>query len=216
MNIAKLYEMQKTLDARIIEEKRLQGQDLLPNTILALKVELGEMANEWRGFKHWSNDQQPRVKVKTECSTCEGSGDVNWPSSREFLIEGSSGLDYEKCEDCGGSGDGPYRNLLLEEYVDCVHFFLSIARQLGLDETDLTIIDDYLEGSTTKVLNRLIYHAGGIGMEYSPFSTITSFRMAFNMFFALGQQHFGFTLEQIEAAYLDKNKVNHERQANGY
>lgn len=180
MNIAKLYAMQKTLDARIIEEKGLRGQDLLPNTILALQVELGEMANEWRGFKHWSNDQQPRVKVP---ATAWGA---------------------------------PFRNLLLEEYVDCVHFFLSIARQLGLDETDLTIIDDYLEGSTTKVLNRLIYHAGGIGMEYSPYSTITSFRMAFNMFFALGQQRFGFTLDQIEAAYLDKNKVNHERQANGY
>lgn len=180
MNIAKLYEMQKTLDARIIAEKNLQGQDLLPNTILALQVELGEMSNEWRGFKHWSNDQEPRVKVP---ATAWGA---------------------------------PYRNLLLDEYVDCLHFFLSIARQLGLDETDLTIIDDYLEGSTTKVLNRLIYHAGGIGMEYSPYSSITSFRMAFNMFFALGQQRFNFTLEQIEAAYLDKNKINHERQANGY
>jgi dimeric dUTPase (all-alpha-NTP-PPase superfamily) len=66
------------------------------------------------------------------------------------------------------------------------------------------------------VLTRLIYHAGGIGMEYSPHSSITSFRMAFNMLFALGQQRFGFTLEQIEAAYLEKNKVNHERQENGY
>lgn len=168
MNIAKLFEMQKELDARIIEEKGLQGQDLLPNTILALQVELGEMANEWRGFKHWSNDQAPR-----------------W-------------------------------GRLLEEYVDCLHFFLSIARQLGLNETDLTIIDDYLEGSTTKAISRLIYHTGAIGIDFSRYSTLTSYRMAFNMFFTLGQQRFGFTLEQIEVWYLEKNKVNHERQANGY
>ncbi|WP_339273546.1 dUTP diphosphatase [Paenibacillus sp. FSL W8-0426] len=180
MNIAKLFEMQKMLDARIIEEKGLRGQDLLPNTILALQVELGEMANEWRGFKHWSNDQEPRVKVP---ATAWGA---------------------------------PYRNLLLEEYVDCLHFFLSIARQLDLGETDLTIIDDYLEGSTTKAISRLIYHTGAIGIDFSRYSTLTSFRMAFNIFFALGQQRFGFTLEQIKAAYLEKNKVNHERQANGY
>jgi len=208
MNIAKLYEMQKTLDARIIEEKSLQGQDLLPNTILALQVELGEMSNEWRGFKHWSNDQEPRLEIR--CAKCAGAGDhyeqYGWTPSRK--------PHKSKCGACNGKGHT--KQPLLEEYVDCVHFFLSIARQLGLDETDLTIIDDYLEGSTTNVLTRLIYHTGGIGMEYSPYSAITSYRMAFNMFFALGQQRFGFTLEQIEAAYLDKNKVNHERQANGY
>ncbi|WP_337034715.1 dUTP diphosphatase [Paenibacillus illinoisensis] len=203
MNIAKLYEMQKTLDARIIEEKKLQGQDLLPNTILALQVELGEMANEWRGFKHWSDRMEPKhgYKAKIKCSSCDGRG--YWYTGHR--------VNCTKCDD-----NGEITNPLLEEYVDCVHFFLSIARQLGLDEKDLTIIDDYLEGSTTKVLTRLIYHAGGIAMEYSPYSAITSFRMAFNMFFALGRQRFGFTLEQIEAAYLEKNKVNHERQANGY
>ncbi|WP_413373236.1 dUTP diphosphatase [Paenibacillus taichungensis] len=208
MNIAKLYGMQKTLDARIIEEKGLRGQDLLPNTILALQVELGEMSNEWRGFKHWSNDQEPRLEIR--CAKCAGAGNhyeqYGWTPSRK--------PPKSKCGACNGKGHT--KQPLLEEYVDCVHFFLSIARQLGLDDTDLTIIDDYLEGSTTNVLTRLIYHAGGIGMVYSPYSGITSYRMAFNMFFALGQQRFGFTLEQIEAAYLEKNKVNHERQANGY
>ncbi|MCF7753417.1 dUTP diphosphatase [Paenibacillus xylanexedens] len=203
MNIAKLYEMQKTLDARIIEEKNLRGQDLLPNTILALQVELGEMANEWRGFKHWSDKREPKhgYEAKIKCTSCGGRG--HWYTGNK--------VDCNKCETTG-----EITNPFLEEYVDCVHFFLSVARQLGLDETDLTIIDDYLEGSTTNVLTRLIYHTGGIGMEYSPYSAITSYRMAFNMFFALGQQRFNFTLEQIEAAYLDKNKVNHERQANGY
>lgn len=208
MNIAKLYEMQKTLDARIIEEKSLQGQDLLPNTILALQVELGEMANEWRGFKHWSTDQEPRGEMKIQCPKCHGEG-------THGALAGNLGYTEVDCAECDENCEVTV-NPLLEEYVDCVHFFLSIARQLGLDEKDLTIIDDYLEGSTTNVLTRLIYHAGGIGMEYSPYSGITSYRMAFNMFFALGQQRFGFTLEQIEAAYLEKNKVNHERQANGY
>lgn len=202
MKLKELYEMQKVLDQRIIDQHNLGGVDLLPNTVLALQVEIAELANCWRGFKHWSKDQNPRLEVV--CHSCKGNKKFSFCGIQED----------EDCSYCDGSGI--QERPLLEEYVDCLHFFLSIARQLGLDETDLTIIDDYLEGSTTKVLTRLIYHSGGIDMGYTPYSAITSFRMAFNMFFALGQQRFGFTLEQIEAAYLDKNKVNHERQANGY
>ncbi len=36
MNLEKMFEMQKALDERIIKEKGLEGQDLLPNLILAL------------------------------------------------------------------------------------------------------------------------------------------------------------------------------------
>lgn len=48
MNLEKMFEMQKALDERIIKEKELEGQDLPPNLILALQVELVECANEWR------------------------------------------------------------------------------------------------------------------------------------------------------------------------
>lgn len=66
MDISKLYEIQKKTDARIIKEKNLEGQDLLPNTVLALQVEIAELANEWRGFKHWSSDREPRQGMLME------------------------------------------------------------------------------------------------------------------------------------------------------
>ena len=47
LDFKKLFEMQGALDAHIINEKELEGQDLLPMKILALQVELGELANEW-------------------------------------------------------------------------------------------------------------------------------------------------------------------------
>lgn len=65
MNLTKLFEMQRELDERIIEQHGLQGEDLLPKKILALQVELGELAQEWRGFKFWSKDQQPRYEKKS-------------------------------------------------------------------------------------------------------------------------------------------------------
>ncbi|RPJ98158.1 Dimeric dUTPase [Bacillus subtilis] len=36
------------------------------------------------------------------------------------------------------------------------------------------------------------------------------------LFLSIGTIGFGFTLEQIEAAYMDKNAVNHQRQQEGY
>lgn len=110
MNLAKLFETQKALDDRIIKARELEGKDLYPNTILALQVELAEFANEGRWFKHWSKDQEPRGYKK--CTVCEGKG------MHLSISEG-----YGECKSCKGTGEGE-DNPLLEEYVDCVHFFL--------------------------------------------------------------------------------------------
>lgn len=73
MNLQKLFEMQAELDERIIQQHpELRGQNNLDWKLLALQVELGECANEWRGFKKWSNNQQPFTTVS--CSACRGAG----------------------------------------------------------------------------------------------------------------------------------------------
>ncbi|MFB8733869.1 dUTP diphosphatase [Bacillus sp. SL00103] len=59
--------MQAELDRRIIKEKGLEGQDLLPNTYVALITELGEFANEGRWFKHWSDKKGPKKKINHNC-----------------------------------------------------------------------------------------------------------------------------------------------------
>ncbi|PHC94830.1 dUTPase [Bacillus toyonensis] len=55
MNLTRIFEMQKVLDTRIVKEHGLEGENLFYNMILALQVEIGELANETRCFKHWSN-----------------------------------------------------------------------------------------------------------------------------------------------------------------
>lgn len=60
MNLDKLYKLQAELDNHILEnEKKRTGKEidkklLLEQTILALLVEVGELANATRCFKHWS------------------------------------------------------------------------------------------------------------------------------------------------------------------
>src|SRR5690606_9793852 len=126
MNLSKLFEIQRNLDDHIEREHpRQPGEERLAKKILALQVELGELANEWRGFKFWSKDQEPRIKdyKQTKCKWCNGSGDDG------------TGV----CPDCKSSGD-VYKeyNPLLEEYVDCLHFILSIGLEIGVcpDELD--------------------------------------------------------------------------------
>ena len=63
MNLEKLFEAQRVLDERIEQEHpRTENENRVPQKILALQVELGEMANEWRGFKFWSANQEPRTQ----------------------------------------------------------------------------------------------------------------------------------------------------------
>jgi dimeric dUTPase (all-alpha-NTP-PPase superfamily) len=169
MEIAKMFELQKELDAKIIREKGLEGKDLLPNTVLALQVELGELANEWRGFKHWSADQEPRTEK------------------------------------------------MLVEYVDCLHFILSIGLQCYYDESIPALknkrnIYCHHCGDVISQFTKLIQIVGSFGTFEKSEGNYTRILMLFG---GLGEK-LGFTWEQIEQAYMDKNKINHERQANGY
>lgn len=225
MNISELYEMQKALDARIIEEKGLQGQDLLPNTVLALQVEIGELANEWRGFKHWSNDREPRGEMKVQCPKCHGEG-------THGDLGGNLGYIEVDCTNCDGNCEVTI-NPLLEEYVDCLHFFLSIAHQRNWPESIylyVEAIEDIREtgfdGGITGAFLEMEYWLLRSYMENKPMETVEKnlkystkefcFRNAFFIFIALGIVGFGFSWELIAEAYLAKNRINHMRQENGY
>ena len=58
MNLDKLYKLQAELDNHILTKhkilEKMTKEELLNNTILALLVEVGELANATRCFKHWS------------------------------------------------------------------------------------------------------------------------------------------------------------------
>lgn len=222
MNLEKMFQMQAELDNRIIREKGLEGQDLLPGLILALQVELAECANEWRGFKFWSNDQRPCTEKEIECSLCKGTGDMNYERVAEDA-EGSGGHEYIKCEECNGEGTTGTKNPLLEEYVDCLHFILSIGN-----------LTKYSKNNDINDLKRNTLEASGVKAFLELFKEITFFNeerkvskntigltrimiyeRIFWRFNELGIA-LGFTPEQIEAAYMDKNAVNHKRQQEGY
>lgn len=196
MNLQKLFEMQRQLDEHIEKEHpRQDGEDRLTKKILALQVELGELANEWRGFKYWSHDQKPRRAVYEICKYCEG---------RKTL-----GFQLESCWYCGGTGLQVIKRPLLEEYVDCLHFILSI----GLDENIGTLEWEQIESWKRESIMDQFIDLFDCTVRLK--TDITEYVVIWDYFIGLGEM-LGFTWDEVEAAYMRKNAVNHQRQESGY
>lgn len=221
LDLVKLFETQRVLDKRIVKEKGLEGQDLLPMKILALQVELGELANEWRGFKFWSEDREPRDWMPNEkdvCDSCNG---------KPIFYE--NGKIVGQCKDCDGCGVHFY-NPLLEEYVDCLHFILSIGLENAVyfgEDVPINVIgweagkEVYKESNINLQFSSLFLEIAGLydatagGRAYDFQDVEDAYCNIWGSFIGLGEM-LGFTWKQVEDAYYAKNRINHERQATGY
>lgn len=94
----------------------------------------------------------------------------------------------------------------LEEYVDCLHFAVSL---LNYNEIDINFTyNDYFPDSNP-------YSRDNIFTELITIASMSGFDYSIKKLFALGHR-FGFTWDEIYEMYLKKNKINHERQNGGY
>ncbi len=165
MNITKLFEMQKSLDRHIQEKHNLHAEDLIDKKILALFVELGELANETRCFKFWS---------------------LKGPSERK---------------------------LILAEYVDGVHFILSlgIGCNLQITSVDVKVGQSSKENDVTAQFLNIYASIQSFSMEQSQ----ENYETMFAEYLVLGNM-LGFSGEDVERAYVEKNQINYDRQKQGY
>lgn len=209
MNLQKLFEAQAELDAFIEQQHPTQeGENRLEKKVLALLVELGECCNEWRGFKFWSNDQEPNTFVpnpKDVCLKCSGTGMLD--EEKEFI-------ERRFCDECDGCGNH-YHNALLEEFVDCLHFILSIGNDLQFDYKEFLKRQFAMDEDVNRLFidvmistGKIIHHYGTNFARYFLYATL-------HYFLKIGRK-LGFTEEQIEEAYWEKYEINKQRQRNGY
>src|SRR5699024_11055237 len=103
--------------------------------------------------------------------------------------------------------EGEPKNPLLEEYVDCLHFILSIGNDLKIEKVEWftyeyrNLTDLFL--TVNKSVNELLMACEGGGDYQLNYSVLISY------FDQLGYE-LGFTWEQVEQAYYEKNKINRE------
>ncbi|PMC37088.1 dUTPase [Bacillus sp. UMB0899] len=162
MNFTVLFNMQQELDIKIETQHNLENENLVDRKILALLVEIGELANETRCFKFWSLKPPAHADV------------------------------------------------ILEEYVDGIHFILSLGLEMKIDTT-MSFLD--LESSRTATEQFLIVYEKVSAFKHD--QSVSTYKSMFEEYLLLGKL-LGFTSGQMEKAYVSKNEVNHKRQQQGY
>lgn len=165
INFEGLFAIQKGLDETILKEKEIEKDIFIEERFLALLTEIGEMANETRCFKFWSNKQA---------------------SDREVI---------------------------LEEYVDCLHFILSIGnyhKHNGVFEQSIIFIDKHKD-HLTNYINELFHMV----VRYRNNPDKVFYLDVWDYFVQIGDV-LGFTPKEIEQAYMRKNEINYKRQEEGY
>jgi dimeric dUTPase (all-alpha-NTP-PPase superfamily) len=194
MNLEKLFKMQQVLRERI----NYNEPDRFNKLILALLVELGECANEWRGFKFWSKNQKPNtLEIRSK--------KVIKPGLESFdNYEGAYTTEVTK------------HNPLLEEYVDGLHFVLELGLERDFNGLDFPYLHESNFGiyTETDTVDQFIQTKLAI-INFMQNDDLESYEEMFLYFIGLSK-HFGFTWKEIEQAYMVKNEVNHARQNNGY
>lgn len=153
--------MQKGLDEYIAENHDLGETEMFEEVILAILVELGELANETRCFKFWSKKER---------------------SNREVI---------------------------LEEYVDNIHFLLSLGLSKGYAFS--TIIT---ERNTRSETNQFLEVFNDCLLFYKNPSE-ENYLVIFKSYLQLAEI-LEFSDEDIQRAYHNKNEVNYKRQQTGY
>ncbi|AYD41321.1 hypothetical protein D4Z93_12715 [Clostridium fermenticellae] len=162
MNLPRLFEVQKNLDEHIRMNHNLENESLLSKKVLALQVELAELANETRCFKFWSNKRTSN------------------------------------------------RAAILKEFVDCLHFILT----LGIEKKFADIKD--LESKNPQY--DIVGQFSNLYVDINDFIVCSSkdhYITLFEDFLTLGES-LGFSKEEIEEAYYDKNHINNQKQTVGY
>lgn len=161
MELAGLFDMQKQLDT-YIEQNNGVERDVFREKVLALTVELAELANETRCFKFWSR---------------------KGPSPKAVLIE---------------------------EYVDSIHFLLSLGILKGMDD-----LSEWPEGEEEGDLTDLFLSTQRAVLEFGDRQDRPSY-VAIWVLYRVIAEKLGFTADEMIQAYREKNEENYARQQQGY
>lgn len=199
--------MQAKLDEAILADKApMTEEERFNKTLVALSVEIAEVANCAEHFKFWKDNKgkidEGRFRLESELM------DISLDDKDKLIDLGNNlkEVSFEKA----------HHLTLIEECSDALHFILSLANQLKheisnkfLEPSILYVVEEKPEKELL-FLEILHYFA-----KLDRKQRVDTFESLLDTIF-MYITSLGVTTEELEQAYYDKNKINYERLENGY
>ena len=204
MNFKKLQATQAKLDEAILADKApMTAEERFNKTLVALSVEIAEVANCAEHFKFWK-DNKGKVDSKRFIVTPVIVNNLIKDDYLDNLDNTTMQYVTEK---------QAHRLTLIEECSDALHFILSLANQ---GDFEINGIGTHFKVAydTDSLEENVIFLNQLIGLaDLKHFHS--DLEMIIDVFFSYINQ-LGITEQELEQAYYDKNKINYERLENGY
>lgn len=201
MDFKKLQAMQTKLDEAILVDKApMTAEERFNKTLVALSVEIAEVANTVEHFKFWKDNKgkvdSNRFNVTSSIVNNLVEGDFLDAITNEYVTQNEA-----------------HHLTLIEECSDALHFILSLANQRNYVITEIGKRFNVQEDTDSLEKNYLFLSMSIGSVEYLTFNF--DLEVIIDIFFIYVRQ-LGITDDELEQAYYDKNKINFERLANGY
>ncbi len=102
------------------------------------------------------------------------------------------------------------REVILEEYVDSIHFLLS----LGI-EKELDYLEVWPQSNLKQEITEIFLMTNSAILDFLTNPSENRYEKVWIMYGAIAEK-LGFSSEEVLNAYISKNETNYERQKNGY
>lgn len=142
INLEELYSLQAKLDEDIAINHHVDYKSTHSRRLLALMVELGELANETRCFKYWSN-KAPSAKEIIMDEYADGLhfllslGIPLHTSKFEYELKKNDEDLTDQFHQMYALGNKLHNEYDLANYQDAMQYYLNMALSLGMDEKDI-------------------------------------------------------------------------------
>lgn len=114
-----------------------------------------------------------------------------------------------KCFKYWSSEEPSSKELIIEEYIDCLHFILSIGLDKNFDDIELSVV------STKNILTDQFLDLFIDTNDFLICSSLDTYITLFEDFLCLGK-NLGFSEDTIENTFLNENLIARDRQATLY
>ncbi|BAQ11716.1 dutpase [Bacillus sp. OxB-1] len=138
------------------------------------------------------------------------AGDVFEEKGLALLVELAELANETRCFKFWSTKGPSERAVILEEYVDSIHFLLSLGIEKGFDTLG-NWPNERVEGSLTQLFLKTAASIDKFLHEL----TMDRYEQVWSHYGAIARE-LGFSHEDILSAYIEKNEENFNRQRNGY